>query len=295
MAQRFSLESLRYAKTVAETGSFSRAARFHGVTQPALSNAIAKLEAMLGERVFDRSTRGATPTGFGAQVLPLIDQAVASVDAVAAEAHRFATPRDTVIRLGVSPLINPSLVATAFQAICAGPAAGCHQLVLREANMDELLVSLQAAELDMLLIPSVGPIPLHEHRIVDEEPMTVVTSSRAEGLAVELADLFEEPLILVPDACGLTRFTQQLFESHGRPPRTYPGEPSSYRVLEEWANLGLGTALLPLSKLAAPGAEHRLLLDEGEAVDIFYEAVWNPRSPLATQLAGLADAITRER
>lgn len=290
--RRFNLESLRYAKTVAQTGSFSRAAQLHGVTQPAMSGAIGKLESTLGERLFERSTRGATPTGFGAQILPLIDRALQGVDAVTAEARRLARPPEEIIRLGVSPLINPDLVASAFRAVCTLPSPARHQLVLREANMDELVAALQAMELDIILVPSVGPIPLHEHRIVDEEPMTVVASTRARGGPVELGDLLADRLILVPDACGLTRFTHQLFESRGRAPRTYPGEPASYRALEEWANLGLGTALLPRSKLASPDVEHRLLLDEEHEVAIFYEAVWSPRSALAVELGALVDAIT---
>ena len=46
MVDRLSLEGLRYAQAVAETKSFSAASRAYGVTQPALSNGIAKLEEM---------------------------------------------------------------------------------------------------------------------------------------------------------------------------------------------------------------------------------------------------------
>jgi molybdenum-dependent DNA-binding transcriptional regulator ModE len=66
VTERLSLEGLRYAQAVAETKSFSAAARAYGVTQPALSNGIAKLEERLGEKLFDRSPRGVTQTSFGA-------------------------------------------------------------------------------------------------------------------------------------------------------------------------------------------------------------------------------------
>jgi DNA-binding transcriptional LysR family regulator len=291
MAPRFNLDSLRYAKTVGETRSFSEAARLHGVTQPALSAAIAKLESALGERLFERSTRGVMPTGFGGQILPLVGRAIHEVDAVTAEARRLTRPVSTIIRLGVSPLISPALVAAAFGAVRSLPSAAGPELVLREANMDELLALLYDSQLDMILIPSVGPIPLHEHRIVDEEPMVVLQAPPVGTEPVELSDLLEAQLILVPDACGLTRFTHQLFASRERSPRAYPGEASSYRVLEEWAKLGLGTALLPLSKLTSPDAGHRLLMDEQQEVTIFYEAVWDPASSVAADLSALADAI----
>lgn len=67
---RLNLEGLRYAQAVAETKSFSAAARAYGVTQPALSNGIAKLEERLGDKLFDRSPRGVTRTAFGVRILP---------------------------------------------------------------------------------------------------------------------------------------------------------------------------------------------------------------------------------
>ncbi len=51
---------------VVETGSFSRASRDLGLTQPTATKHIAALEARLGARLFHRSTRGATPTEVGA-------------------------------------------------------------------------------------------------------------------------------------------------------------------------------------------------------------------------------------
>lgn len=51
---------------VVETGSFSRASRSLGLTQPTATKQVAALEARLGARLFHRSTRGATPTEVGA-------------------------------------------------------------------------------------------------------------------------------------------------------------------------------------------------------------------------------------
>jgi DNA-binding transcriptional LysR family regulator len=50
---------------VVETGSFSRASRDLGVTQPTATKHVAALEARLGARLFHRSTRGVTPTEVG--------------------------------------------------------------------------------------------------------------------------------------------------------------------------------------------------------------------------------------
>lgn len=88
MAERMNVESLRYAQAVAETGSFSAAARAYGVTQPALSNGIARLEEQLGGRLFERSSKGVTPTTLGLHLLPKVSEALRALDLVVSEASR---------------------------------------------------------------------------------------------------------------------------------------------------------------------------------------------------------------
>lgn len=116
MAERLNTESLRYAQTVAETGSFTAAARAYGVAQPALSNGIAKLEDALGEPLFHRSARGVTPTPLGHHILPLIEQALHCLDTIQAETRGWIAPSAQAIRIGSSPLINPRLIAEAYRA-----------------------------------------------------------------------------------------------------------------------------------------------------------------------------------
>lgn len=286
------MEALRYAQAVAETGSFSGAARIFGVTQPALSNGIAKLEERLGARLFERSPRGVRQTSFGQQLLPLIEQAISALDRVTAEAGRLNGHGTESIRIGVSPLINPRLIAAAYNVVCGGSSDPRQRdLVLREANMQELQDALIAGELDVILVPSVVPLPRFAHRIVDSEPVVVLCSHRSGTAPVQVADIGSKPIILVPDTCGLTTFIRDLFASHELAVNAYPGEAASYRVLEQWADLGLGTALLPQSKLTGQSTVHRELLDDDHAVEIFYEAVWDPGSPLASGLAKLAEQL----
>ncbi|OFI39508.1 LysR family transcriptional regulator [Arthrobacter sp. SW1] len=290
MSERLSLEGLRYAQAVAETQSFSAAARAYGVTQPALSNGIAKLEERLGERLFERSPRGVTQTAFGSRLLPLIERALSGVDAVSAEAQRLTAPADDrSIHIGVSPLISPELVARAFEAV--RELSPPRDLVLREANMGELRQGLLDSELDIVLIPSVEPLPRFEHRIIDSEPVVVLDSAAEEESPMELGDVAGKQFILVPDTCGLTTFTSQLFETQGVPWSPYPGQASSYRVLEHWADLGLGLAIIPQSKLTSADVQYRRLVEDGQDVEIFYEAVWHPQAFLAPELAALAESI----
>lgn len=57
---------LRLFIRVVETGSFSKASRSLGITQPTATKHVAALERRLGARLLHRSTRGVTPTEVGA-------------------------------------------------------------------------------------------------------------------------------------------------------------------------------------------------------------------------------------
>lgn len=293
MAERVNLEGLRYAHAVAETKSFSAAARAYGVTQPALSNGIAKLEERLGDKLFERSPRGVTQTAFGTRILPLIQQALAALDAVTVEAKRLTEPGAQKIRMGLSPLISSALVTRAFSMVRDLPVP--RDLVLREADMQELRDCLRAGQLDVILIPAVSAMPRFEHRVIDVEPVVVVTPDADVTAPLELEEAGAEQFILVPDTCGLTTFTAQLFQSHEMPLRTYPGEAASYQVLEDWTQLGLGAAMIPRSKLTSPDVPHRPLVDEGREVQISFEAVWSAESPLGADLLRLADGLAAAR
>src|SRR5258708_16665240 len=79
---------LRAFHLVAESGSFSAAARASGLSQPNLSGQVTALEKAYGVRLFDRRGRSVTPTQSGRQLhgvttrpFPLQDQAPAFLPA----------------------------------------------------------------------------------------------------------------------------------------------------------------------------------------------------------------------
>ena len=105
---------------------------------------------------------------------------------------------------------------------------------------------------------------------------------------ITLDSLGNDPLILVPDQCGLTTFTVDLFADNDIPLHRYPGEAASYQALEEWTQLGLGAALLPVSKLSDPGHRARELQHNDQPVLISYEAAWRKGSRAHAELAALS-------
>ena len=78
MADRMS--SLRVFIRVARTGSFSRAARQLGISQPSASRTVAVLEKEIGVTLFIRSTRALSLTEAGAEYLTRVEAALAALD-----------------------------------------------------------------------------------------------------------------------------------------------------------------------------------------------------------------------
>jgi DNA-binding transcriptional LysR family regulator len=91
---------------VAQRLSFSRAAAELGMSQPAVSQAIARLERALGLRLFERTSRDVQLTDAGKVLLPQAEALLDQAAAFAAEAERLATPTGRAIRLTYCPLVG---------------------------------------------------------------------------------------------------------------------------------------------------------------------------------------------
>jgi DNA-binding transcriptional LysR family regulator len=76
---RLMFDELHHFVLIAETGSFTAAARRAHLTQPALTASIHRLEDSMGARLLDRRPRGAIPTAAGLALLPRARAALAAV------------------------------------------------------------------------------------------------------------------------------------------------------------------------------------------------------------------------
>ena len=77
------VRQLQYFIAVAEELNFTRAAERLDVVQQSLSTAIAQLEALLGVKLFERTTRSVTLTSEGAAWLPYAREALLAADRAA--------------------------------------------------------------------------------------------------------------------------------------------------------------------------------------------------------------------
>ncbi|MGZ5900037.1 MAG: LysR family transcriptional regulator [Reyranella sp.] len=290
------LNQLRFVSALASSGSFTAAASACAVTQPTLSNAIAQLETNLGQRLFVRTTRKVSLTAFGAHVLPDIERVLDAQQALIQCAQGFLNPKKRLIRIGTSPLLNARFVNLLIEPFrTKSPDI---DLVYREMNMADLSRMLDAEQLDFVFGVVGRRKDQRERAFLYREPLRYVPKGEGQmvsrrGDAVSFDEIAGETFVMVPDACGLTQTIRGLFRSHRRALHEYSGEAMSYQVLEQWATLGIGAAILPESKLSTGHGALRIRDKTGEDVLLGFEAVWNRSSRKLPHLAGFATYLRK--
>jgi DNA-binding transcriptional LysR family regulator len=288
------LSQLRFVRAVADAGTFTGGAARCYVTQSTLSSAIAHLEKELGERLFTRTTRSVSLTPFGYKLLPLIDDVLRAQDALVDAADSFLDPQSKLARIGVCPLVE----ATRLERILA-PYRRANRnvrIVLDQMGGGQARHALEEGRLDFVL----GPVHLSRRSTLEralqyDDPLVYLRAgegpSGSDRSSVTLPEIADDVFLLVHDSCGLTRVTRQLFASRRLTLNEYEGQGVSYQVLEEWTRVGVGSAILPESKLSVPGLGHPIVLGNGHRATIRFEAVWLPSAAPAPHLHALTQHL----
>ena len=179
MAADFSPTGLRVLREVAQSGSFSAAARSLGYTQSAVSRQVAALEGVAGRRLFDRGPDGVTLTPAGARLLPRAVRILDELDAAvreAAGAELGAGP----VRLGAFATAAAGLVPRALASLPREL-----RVTLREGTTPRLTRALRAGTLDLAVIAQAPPFRPPD---VESPPLELTTLSERDLVVAVPAD-----------------------------------------------------------------------------------------------------------
>ena len=284
------LNQLRFAQAVAEAGTFTAGAERCFVTQSTLSSGLAQLERELGERLFVRTTRSVSLTPFGERILPLIRDVLDAQVKLVKAAESYLDPVVKQVRVGLCPMVDLARIE-----LILGPYREANRsvtVVLEQLTGQNPRQALEEGRFDFLLGPSELRQPqLERARLYEDElvylPAGGIRSAEDAG-PVAVGDIAGDTFLLVHPLCGLTVRTRQLFRSRRMSLIPYQGDPVTYQVLEEWAGVGVGSAILPRSRVANPDAGRPILLASGHPAMIRFEAAWSPARVAAPHLEALA-------
>jgi DNA-binding transcriptional LysR family regulator len=136
---------LRTLVTVVDLRSFTRAAQALGVTQPAVSAQIKRLQALLGGELFDKSAPGVALTPKGDLVVNGARQLLAINDQILKAVQPQAAP--PTLRLGLAAALGPDIPMAAL----GRAGSGGWRFEIRRDRSDEMLNELAQGELDLVV------------------------------------------------------------------------------------------------------------------------------------------------
>ncbi len=200
------VHQLRYFCAVARTGSFTRAAEEEGVSQPALSQQVRKLERDLDVALFERRGRSVRLTPAGRCLLP---DAHAVLRQLATAREALATVRDAVkgpLVVGCIPTVTPYLLAPALPDF----RRRFPDVELRVVDhvTARLIEGLQSGDIDVAILS----VPVGNRDILCAEllrdPLAVAVAERhrlADAASVAPAELRDERHLVLRDGHCLRR------------------------------------------------------------------------------------------
>jgi DNA-binding transcriptional LysR family regulator len=280
---------LRALDTVARHASLTRAAAVLGVSQPALTMQLRRIERLLGGEVFARGPRGVTPTAFGDFVLARTRAALADVDDILA-ARPSAAGMSTLRVGGFESRLLVSLIGRLETAL-----PGVRVTLHAEYSTRLLLDLIAAHRLDLALVTDypgheLRSAPQLRHDLVAVEPVFVALAAghRLAGRAeVDLSDLAAEEWVLPPsDGTGWPEHLLEACAARGFAPD------ARYRMVDAETKRELvatGWAVWPCQATFRPADDIVVRPITGDPVRMRHLVTWEAAGPLA----GHAEPLVR--
>lgn len=290
------LRHLRYFVAVGEECHFGRAAERLHIAQPPLSQQIKALEAELGVRLLNRSTRRVELTPAGERFLDRARGLLASLDAAGAEATRIAAGEVGRLAIGFTGSATyellPALARTLHEEL-----PGIELDLKGEMLTPRQVTALGDGTIDLGFLRPPVRDPGLEVRVLRREPLIAVlpAAHRLAGAAsVRLADLEGETFISYP-----SHRRSVVHDAVFAACRRAGFEPAEVHEVAETSTLvafvaaGIGVALVPTSvrHLQITGATFKPLA--GTTAEVELATAWRrgDDSPVLARVLARAQAL----
>ena len=216
MSMNINLRQLRAFLAVARQRHFRRAAEHLHLSQPAVSRHIAELEAELGVRLFDRTTREVVPTETGRYLEGAIERVLDELEGVLGHVHSEGERRRGKVRVASVPTLSASLMP-----ICIADCARDYpELTIQLHDQAQTLVldSVRGGEVDFGIAIDPPESGDFDCETVMRDPFHLACRPDhplASLKSVPWKKLQGEPLVLLDYSSGSRRLIDQALHKHG--------------------------------------------------------------------------------
>ena len=274
------LRDIEYFEEIAEQRHLGRAAERLGLSQPALSKSLRRLEEAMQVKLFDRNAKGLELTAEGSLLLARARDLRLSLRNVASEVTDVSQGRAGHLRIGVGPVVPTRLISNALARLFIEAPRVTARVTISDA--DEIIPALRKGELDLNVnfMHAKTPeglcyVPLYEEEYVVCASKHYPLSSQSD---VRLKELRNARWALSEPVLPSQQKLRDVFEEHGLPTPQVALESrslsvrlqavassdllayTSRRMVEQFVANGHALAVLPVQELAwrrPVGAIHR--------------------------------------
>lgn len=269
------IEQLRQFLAVAEHQNFTRAAEMIGLSQPALSRSIAKLEEELGQPVFERQTRKVKLSDAGQLLLRRAQQLIGIVDDTIAEISDDG--ESGRIRIAAIPTIAPFYLPEILKTFAAAhPDA---TVTVQEDTTDNLLKRCTQGEIDLAILALPITVKYLEiEPLFDEELQIVLAPDHplAKKKQLRLTDIEPLPFVLLDEAHCLSDNIQTFCRQRSFDPVSVE-RTSQLAMVQELVSLNHGVSMVPEMAVNLDESDRRIYRSiVGNKPTRTIAMVWNP-------------------
>lgn len=142
----FEIRQLRHLLSIDEFRHFGRAAQAVGLSQPALTKSLQRMEQALGAKLFERSRARVIPTDVGKEVLVRARRLVDEAEELKRTVDSMTGAEAGSVTVGIGPAMSESYVTAAIAAV--SQQRPHTQIAVRVDHWQQLSKWLLAGELD---------------------------------------------------------------------------------------------------------------------------------------------------
>lgn len=232
---------LRYFLAVIDHGTFTAAARHCQVSQPALSEGIAKLEQKLGRSLLSRDNRRVEVTSAGVKFAAHARRIESEF--MEAEREVFEAKPALRLRLGLATSLPPHWVEAALMSACL---AGDEQIELTEARARDLPALLDRGRIDVAIGLRTSTQQPGQTLWTEGYGLALASSHRLAGGAVVTAEQVASETMFVRRDCEVLTEVSRYFTSRGVRPFMSARTTSEERAIA-YVRAGIGVTVMPFS------------------------------------------------
>jgi len=248
----YTLRQLRTFVAVAHYGGFSQAGQAIGLSQSAVSHSIKELEAAIGVRLLDRTTREVMLTEAGQQLASRMASLLEEINSTLLDIRSYGEQRSGTVRIAASQTISAHLMPQ-----CLAVSQQSYpdiRVILHDRVQQWVLQSVRNAEVDFGIV--IGPLndsDLDCQAILDEpflllcrhdDPLAVVDQAQWHMLAgrtMVLQDYASGSRVLIDAALRQQNIEINVVQEIGHPATLFP-----------MVDAGIGISILPALALPLP-------------------------------------------